>query len=474
MLVDDDLAPDAEGIRSGKVNQSLDSGFDDPSFLLESPKIHVFTGSIYLSLSPNRPLYTGKKQVDITYKTSEGDDPKVLHLEPYSEYQFGQTMEIRAEGGPLFIIEDGLSTEKYTGSKDFDGLPILPSMKIYSEKPFSRQNHIKNRTEKNNADAVYMMQTLGKPAKEYSVAVDYPNGYYYARITSLSDPDQHLSNVVLLSPQSASDKTAPVVAFPGGGNKIRIPVYAAASYKFDDIITELSDYDVRVDADTSVDSDKNGIFDDDFVKSATGVNIASENITFGPYDTPGNKNMLLEVRDEYGNITRLPMTVEIYTPIPSIDSFSGKILSGSLSEPLSQEPIHIWRLRGSEYPTLVNTDPLWTDSVGKFGTGFLENPEQIIVTASGGNWQIGYHGEIHSLPNTYHVRVIPATQGSPMVIRIEDGSNKDGVYEQSLFLSDTNRIVDGSRDDTSGTGVIVTPKSGTSLMNAKYDDPNIS
>lgn len=61
-----------------------------------------------------------------------------------------------------------------------------------------------------------MMQSLGKLAKKYSVGIDYPDGYYYARITSLSDLNKRRSNVILLAPQSASDKSAPVVSLGSG------------------------------------------------------------------------------------------------------------------------------------------------------------------------------------------------------------------------------------------------------------------
>lgn len=43
-------------------------------------------------------------------------------------------------------------------------------------------------------------------------------------------------------------------------------MYSSATYKFEDIITELSGYDVWLDGDISVDEDKNGLFDDDFMK----------------------------------------------------------------------------------------------------------------------------------------------------------------------------------------------------------------
>lgn len=73
-----------------------------------------------------------------------------MTLERNTEYRFDVIMYIKAEKGPLFIIDDGTATEKYAGSPDFKGLPILPSMSVYSDKKFVIQNHVTERPEQNN------------------------------------------------------------------------------------------------------------------------------------------------------------------------------------------------------------------------------------------------------------------------------------------------------------------------------------
>lgn len=41
-------------------------------------------------------------------------------------------------------------------------------------------------------------------------------------------------------------------------------------------------------------------------------------MTFGPYDTVGRRNMLMQVKDEYYNTTIVSMVVDVYAPIPAI------------------------------------------------------------------------------------------------------------------------------------------------------------
>ncbi len=71
-----------------------------------------------------------------------------------------------------------------------------------------------------------------------------------------------------MSPQAFLDKSAPVIDIP---EKIRIPVYQQTAFDLKNFITDRSSYTVSIDPDIVVDSDKNGVFDDDFVQSGTGV-----------------------------------------------------------------------------------------------------------------------------------------------------------------------------------------------------------
>ena len=61
---------------------------------------------------------------------------------------------------------------------------------------------------------------------------------------------------------------------------IRIPVYQTLSRSLADIITEMSSYTVTIDPDTTLDSDGNGIYDDDFISSGSGISVGSTSLIF--------------------------------------------------------------------------------------------------------------------------------------------------------------------------------------------------
>lgn len=142
-----------------------------------------------------------------------------------------------------------------------------------------------------------------------------------------------------------------------------MPVYARESYKFSAIISELSQYSVDVDVDTSVDADGNGIYDDDFVKESNFLKILPTEIEFGPFDVPSDRNMVLRVRDEQGNTSVVPFTVQVFTPIPTLEHISAnKTASGILDTIVANEPVDLFRIRSSYSPTMINSGSILTNS----------------------------------------------------------------------------------------------------------------
>jgi hypothetical protein len=79
-----------------------------------------------------------------------------------------------------------------------------------------------------------------------------------------------LSQEVLFTPQAASDTSAPDVDIR---DALRIPVYQKQQYNRRDIVTDTNTYTTLIDSDITQDTNKNGIYDDDFVASASGVTI---------------------------------------------------------------------------------------------------------------------------------------------------------------------------------------------------------
>lgn len=66
--------------------------------------------------------------------------------------------------------------------------------------------------------------------------------------------------------------------------------------------------------------------------------------------------MVLKVRDENGNATITPITLDIFTPIPTLQNVSPDVyLSGILDTRVENEPIDFFRIRTSEIPKMFNS-----------------------------------------------------------------------------------------------------------------------
>ena len=56
-------------------------------------------------------------------------------------------------------------------------------------------------------------------------------------------------------------------------------------------------------------------------------------IAFGPYDTLGIRRMTMKVVDTFGNTTIEPLDIEVYAPIPQIQSVSSTGLLRGNTDP---------------------------------------------------------------------------------------------------------------------------------------------
>lgn len=125
------------------------------------------------------------------------------------------------------------------------------------------------------------------------------------------------AGVILFAPQASSDDGAPLVDLPA---RIRLPIYSKKTFKISDILTDLSDATISIDSDMGIDSDGNGIYEDDFSLSGTGFSISQYDLEFGQFTTPGIYEMTIKAIDEMNNVTVMPFEVEAYTPVPKIQS----------------------------------------------------------------------------------------------------------------------------------------------------------
>lgn len=181
-------------------------------------------------------------------------------LKANSLYQFENATDIVLRG-KVFIITDESSSHQYTDVSNFEGFPLLPGVSIISDKNYTILDVTHNKNLIMHAGNMYIIKGLGFESDEYNFHISYPNGFYYARLHHLSEKKNNRAGVILLSPHSGSDSTTPVVNL---SDNIRIPVYSKMTIALDRHITELSSYRVTLDADNTVDSNKDGVFDNDF------------------------------------------------------------------------------------------------------------------------------------------------------------------------------------------------------------------
>jgi hypothetical protein len=164
--------------------------------------------------------------------------------------------------------------------------------------------------------------------------------------------------VTLIAPLASLDRSRPLLDL----ERVRIPVYQEKKYLLSDIISETSPYTFSLDPDTTIDTSGNGVYEDDYTTSASGVRISATGLTLGAYDSLGTRVMQAQVADSYGNITDSPLEVEVYAPLPEITSVIGSTLSGYLREELLSEPIHIFRVRQGDGITLIDPKASMTDA----------------------------------------------------------------------------------------------------------------
>lgn len=126
-------------------------------------------------------------------------------------------------------------------------------------------------------NSFYMVKNLGMESEMYNFNISYPNGFYYARLHHLSQGKNNRAGVVLLSPQLSSDSSNPVISL---SERVRVPVYVEKKFPISDFITELSGFSIQIDENMNVDSDGNGVYDDDFDSNRSNVKISDQEIIF--------------------------------------------------------------------------------------------------------------------------------------------------------------------------------------------------
>jgi hypothetical protein len=238
------------------------SGADTREFSLVGMQATTLSSSQPFSLTAGRPLYTGNSAPTLSY--SSGGTPVILELEKYQKYVFRSNISGTISSGRAYILTPS-STEKLAYRDDMIGMPLLADTRIISGgATVDIYEPASEKSSKISPDTLYRIVPLGLPAESYTAHVSVPDGFYSARLRSLTDDQMIRAGVTLIAPQASLDRSPPVVDIAG---RERIPVYQTRSKPLSDIITEMSSYTLTIDPDTTIDSDGNGIFDDDFSSS---------------------------------------------------------------------------------------------------------------------------------------------------------------------------------------------------------------
>lgn len=197
----------------------------------------------------------------------------------------------------------------------------------------------------------YTLYDLGNNNSEnHTIRLPLPNDFYYAQIRAFkNDILGTLSQQILLAPQRYSDTLPPQI---GLNQKIRIPVYQSQLVDLTPYIYEDGGFagieSVRVDFFLDQDSDGDGNTRNDTDTQNIEVQKSASRIAikFGPYDRIFEKNILIAVEDDNGNIGSKEVAFEVYPPDPQIDAIVGNTIQGQIDESLSDEPVRLYRYRG--------------------------------------------------------------------------------------------------------------------------------
>lgn len=149
------------------------------------------------------------------------------------------------------------------------------------------------------------------------------------------------------------------------------------------------------------------------------------------------------------------LSVEAYALIPQILSVTstGNIL-GRIPESIENTPIHFFRVRSGETPTIVTPNSSLTNTGGLFATGsFFKNIENIDLINGANPVKVDSHG-VFILPSGYKIDILPATVKNPMQLLTMNASGSVS-HTHTLAFPDGTLFFDGSKATKSQTGVII-------------------
>ena len=451
------------------VNRVLEDVSSPEWFFLEGMKVSTLLTWQEFSLSAGRALYTGNSVASLKFSTNN-EWEKIISLDKFQRYTFTGTLVGSVVSGKAYVLTPAWS-EKISYSDDMRGMPLLPDTRIYHPNgSVVIFDPITNRSDALLPNTEYRHLDLGKISSRYDINFSFPNGFYSTRLRSLIDDRMIRAGVTLIAPQASLDRSSPVINV----GTVRIPVYKTSSLLKEDIITDMSPYSVSIDPDVTLDSDGNGVYEDDFITSGSGVDITATDIIFGKYDTLGKRMVNMRVVDDYGNETVESLEIEVYAPIPKIETASSTgNLFGLLDEEISAEPIHLFRVREGEGIALIDPNPFMTMDAGDFSGSNINSGSGIRLDYLNGNALLSDKTGLPYNAANIGTSFQPATATGTMQIRFSDNNGKLQFLYEILPPPDIKIVTVAPANPWNSPFLLVSPTSGSTVITANLSDPSI-
>ncbi|MBW7954446.1 VCBS repeat-containing protein [Candidatus Gracilibacteria bacterium] len=452
------------------------------------------SNNILVTINAKTKIYSANNTTKLRYYLYKEKDKELkgreVTINALSNIEFKDDIVITGiSGGELYIEKDDYVTLTGNQIASFIKKPLLPGSKIELKENEKTLNgtHIDIKYYDNSEALIdftttnyYKLYDLGNKAKDYFVRSKIENDYYYAKIRSFKNNIfSSYGNQILLSPQKESDNKLPEVNF----NLIKLPVYQKKLFDFTDSIYENSGNntikDIFIDFDLEKDSngDGNNFNDRDFAykmpKDNFKINKEGNKIYFdiGSFDTLINKDIMLYVVDDNGNIGGKKINFVVYSPIPQIENIKNNAISGRLNENLLNQPIDFYRLRGSNLDRIkgVNNEfGVKTIDGGKFLFNTSSGISGLDITMSGGKLfsidettgKINM-SDLSKITNKLKIDILPSNsklnkEAYPKIIISKEG--KEIYYEylitpnagQVQILNDFVEVVEGQFKNKTG------------------------
>jgi hypothetical protein len=197
-------------------------------------------------------------------------------------------------------------------------------------------------------------------------------------------------------------------------------------------------------------------------------------LDIGPFDALGKHPIRIVATDKNGNVTQKDVTVEVYSPVPSILQADTATASGTSDLSRSGEPVDFFRFRADKLSRLDQSGALFTDDAGGFlgkftaGNGVRLNRNGIQIATVDEKT-----GKVISTASGYSLTVSAATADSPSAVRILGTDGKE-VYAESFVLptSLSLRSVNDWKEATEN-GAFVHAYEGSAFVRNASDAPSL-